>query len=128
MFEKQSDEQLSKIPPYPMPTPLNKLHLFDHQMAGIRWHIHQEQGNILSYFTEKTIDGRKHSKCEITSTVSKSKPKAVRGGILADDMVRSELLRLSGSPCQGFVNPYKTGTGEDTSIDWTYSSSTTRRL
>ena len=88
MFDKQSDEQLAKVPQYPMPALLERVHLFDHQIAGIRWLIHQEESSIPSYFTEQTIAGRKSWKCEITTSVLPYKPKAVRGGILADDMVR----------------------------------------
>jgi hypothetical protein len=73
-----------------MPTLLNKVHLFNHQVSGIRWLIHQEKGNIPSYFTETTTgNGLPRWRCEITSSVFKVRPKAMRGGILADDMVRN---------------------------------------
>jgi SNF2 family DNA or RNA helicase len=81
-------EQLAHLPEYPMPELLDTVHLYDHQIAGIRWLIHQEQETIPSYFSENvSARGRKTWKCAITTSTQTQMPKAVRGGIMADDMV-----------------------------------------
>lgn len=90
-------EQLASIPDYPMPRLLENLHLFDHQVAGIRWLIHQEKQEIPSYITEKRdAYGNRKWECAITKTLLHQRPKDLLGGILADDMGLGKTLQTIG--------------------------------
>ncbi len=44
IFEKQAREKLDNVPTYEMPSQFRPgLNLFDHQVEGIRWLVHQER-------------------------------------------------------------------------------------
>ena len=91
MFDQQSRAQIVDLPPYPMPALLlpsgGTQKLFQHQIDGIRWLIHQEQIDVPSYIaTQQHATGQTTWKCRITHTVFRYQPPNLRGGILADDM------------------------------------------
>jgi SNF2-related domain len=88
LFDEQSRSQLANLPQYPMPALFvrNKVKLFRHQVAGIRWLVHQEKQDLPSYFESDPRNGRTGWKCKITKTRFANKPQGMKGGILADDM------------------------------------------
>lgn len=94
MFDEQVGSQLSELPKYKMPPELAHVKLFDYQVAGIRWLVHQElnQG-IPSWFTE---EGYRTWRDKITSSVWHQRPSPVRGGILADDMGLGKTMQAIG--------------------------------
>lgn len=88
MFDRLSRDQVGRLPKYPMPELLLKamakrnVSLFEHQVQGIRWLIHQERDEFPSYFKQQGNSWR----CLITKCSMNHRPRPVRGGILADDM------------------------------------------
>jgi hypothetical protein len=88
MFDQQSRSQLASLPEYPMPALFarNKVKLFRHQIAGIRWLVHQEKQDLPSYLECEPRHGRTGWRCKITKTRFANKPQGMKGGILADDM------------------------------------------
>jgi hypothetical protein len=84
MFDQVHKDQMAGIPEYPLSSHLHNVTLFDYQLEGIRWLIHQERNqNILPFFTFKPGQGWF---CEITKCLMKKKPEPISGRILADDM------------------------------------------
>lgn len=84
MFDEQLASQISGLPAYDMPPQLSHLKLFDYQVAGIRWLIHQERNKgIPSWFTE---EGPRAWRDKITGTMFSHRPSPVKGGILADGL------------------------------------------
>jgi SWI/SNF-related matrix-associated actin-dependent regulator of chromatin subfamily A3 len=93
LFDRQSEDQLAKLPHYDMPGLLSHINFFDYQKQGIRWLIHQEKGSIPAYITLDESSGQKLWKCAITNCVLDEEPKPVRGGILGDDMGLGKTLQ-----------------------------------
>ena len=82
MFDEQVANQLVDIPAYDMPPQFTNLKLFDYQVKGIRWLIHQERRTeIPSWFTQ---EGPRTWRDQITGSTFQQRPHPVRGGILAD--------------------------------------------
>ena len=87
IFEKQAREKLDNVPEYEMPSQFRPgLTLFDHQIEGIRWLVHQERsGGAEAFFTEtQCVDGTKGWRCIISDEVRTTPPKRSKGSILAD--------------------------------------------
>lgn len=116
MFDQQSRAQIADLPLYPMPALLQPSggtqQLFQHQIDGIRWLIHQEQIDVPSYIATQQLDtGQTIWKCRITHTIFRYQPPNLRGGILADDMglgkrivptdIRAATIRCSIAYCLG---------------------------
>jgi hypothetical protein len=97
MFDEQARAQLENLPNYQMPALhlKSRLKLFEHQVQGIRWLIHQEKQDLPSYFERQVRNGRTSWMCKITRTRYKTKPHGMKGGILADDMGLVRLFALS---------------------------------
>jgi SWI/SNF-related matrix-associated actin-dependent regulator of chromatin subfamily A3 len=102
LFDEQAKNRLALLPAYAMPPQFKNLQLYDYQQDGIRWLIHQErnQNAVAPWFKEvSTLAGKKY-KCCITGALLPRPPKAVCGGILADDM--GESTSLYGRQCALF--------------------------
>jgi hypothetical protein len=83
MFEDNQNKS-SILPAFAMPSQLAHLHLFPHQIEGIRWLVHQERNNLPASWFTRTADNQWRDK--ITGSVISQRPKPIRGSILADDM------------------------------------------
>ena len=89
MFDKQSKQQLSNLPNYPLPTHLmvDTIQLLDYQTTGIQWLIHQEtNGTLPPFYKQIKEKGKTVWFCDITNCSQPTEPKSMRGGILADEM------------------------------------------
>ena len=87
IFEKQAREKLDNVPRYAMPSQFRPgLTLFDHQIEGIRWLVHQERsGGAEAFFTEtRNVNGTKGWRCIISEKLRTEPPKRSKGSILAD--------------------------------------------
>ena len=72
----------SNMPPQFATSNSKNLKLFDYQVQGITWLIHQERrSEIPSWFTQ---EGPRTWRDKITGSMFSSRPRPVKGGILAD--------------------------------------------
>ena len=112
MFDKVSEEQIDQLPEYPMPSCLRNVKLFDFQIQGIRWLIHQERTLGMPPFFQLR-NGWYH--CDITQTNQKQVPESIQGSILADDMGLGKTLQtialMVANPPEGQTAgyPYQKG-------------------
>eukprot|EP00977_Amphora_coffeiformis_P014894 scaffold4244_cov167-Amphora_coffeaeformis.AAC.7 len=94
MFDEHLASQTAELPEYPMPSQFSHLKLFDYQIAGIRWLIHNEKRTgSPAWFTE---EGPRVWRDEITGSTFSRRPPPVKGGILADDMGLGKTLQAIG--------------------------------
>jgi hypothetical protein len=86
MFDQQSENRLEQLPNYSMPPQLQNVELFDYQIDGIKWLIHQERNDtaLPPFCKEILVNGKKRWLCTITKAVMLKPPKPICGGILAD--------------------------------------------
>jgi SNF2 family DNA or RNA helicase len=94
MFDKQTKEQLENLPDLEMPSQLTNVTLFDYQVQGIKWLVHNETSTSLAPFYKQVREsGQIKWLCEITNCSQTHEPKRIRGGILADgEYVCTQLL------------------------------------
>jgi SWI/SNF-related matrix-associated actin-dependent regulator of chromatin subfamily A3 len=92
MFDQQLREQLSCLPEIPMPSQLvNVDMLFEYQVLGIRWMVHQETRthHVPVFFQERPPSRHQPQRtwfCTITNCAQSQPPQPIRGSILADGM------------------------------------------
>jgi len=94
MFDEHLASQTTELPEYPMPPQFAHINLFDYQIDGIRWLIHNEKRTSSpSWFTE---EGPRLWRDKITGSTFSRRPPPVKGGILADDMGLGKTLQAIG--------------------------------
>jgi hypothetical protein len=84
MFDQAHKDQMADVPEYELSPLLKNVNLYDYQIAGIRWLMHQERCAKLPPYFKQQADESWY--CEITQSVLTEHPKSVVGRILADDM------------------------------------------
>ena len=93
IFEKQLEEQVSKLPNLEVPDLLSHISFFEYQKQGIAWLIKQEQGSIPPFLKPVVRQGQTIWTCNITGTELNHEPTPLRGGILGDDMGLGKTLQ-----------------------------------
>jgi uncharacterized membrane protein YgcG len=84
MFDQVHKDQMADVPEYPLSPYLKGVKLYDYQIDGIRWLMHQERSDKLPPFFKRMPN--RGWFCEITQCILAEKPAAMKGCILADDM------------------------------------------
>jgi SWI/SNF-related matrix-associated actin-dependent regulator of chromatin subfamily A3 len=111
MFDKQTQLQLAGLPQIEMPSQFHNVTLFDHQINGIRWLVHQEtnQSKRAPFYTQVKEKGRNVWLCEITQCSQENAPEPVRGSLLCDAMGVGKTIQTIGlmlsSPPNGHTYP-----------------------
>jgi SNF2 family DNA or RNA helicase len=112
IFQQQARDKMIKLRQnnnFQIPTTL-KATLYDHQVDGLRWLLHQEtNGEVPPFFERHELSGK--CKCKITHKLFAELPMPVRGAILADDMglgktVQTTALILANPPAGQKGYPY----------------------